>query len=250
MALEQSRAALPALEQREARIRLQLAVYLGREPAEAYPVPLDLDGLTLPETLPLSLPSDLARQRPDIRAAEAVWHRACANLGVATADLYPQITLSGSLGAQRTNMGDLLETANVWSLGGGLMQPIFHGGALRARKRAAAAAYDEAGAAYRETVLRGLQEVADTLAALEADARALDARTAAASHARSALQTATRQFESGAISRAVLLDAQARHLLAESDRVQAQAARQADTAALFHTLGGGWWNRETGEPAQ
>jgi outer membrane protein TolC len=139
---------------------------------------------------------------------------------------------------------------NVWSIGGGLMQPVFRGGALRAQKRAAVAAYDEAAAAYRETVLRGLQEVADTLGALEADARTLAARTAAANHAKVGMDVAERQVEEGGISQTAWLDEKVRHLQAESERVAAQAARHADTAALFHALGGGWWNREKTEAAE
>ena len=243
--LEQARAALPGAEDQVARLRRQLAVYLGREPGAAEYEPLALAGLHLPEDLPASLPAAIARQRPDIRAAEAVWHQACANVGVATADLYPQITLTGSLGAQQADLTDILEKANVWSIGAGLMQPVFHGGALRARKRAAVAAYDEAAAAYRETVLRGLQEAADVLGALEADARILAARTAAANHARTAVEIAARQEAQGGLSRAVLLEDEVRHLQAEGERIAAQAARHADTAALFHALGGGWWNRDS-----
>ena len=243
--LEQARAAVPGLENQAARMRLQVAVYQGREPGEAGDGGLDLDRLQLPEELPASVPSEVARQRPDIRAAEAVWHQACANVGVATANLYPQITLTASLGAQQADLTDILEKANVWSIGAGLMQPVFHGGALRARKRAAVAAYDEAAAAYRETVLRGLQEAADVLGALEADARILAARTAAANHARTAVEIAARQEAQGGLSRAVLLEDEVRHLQAEGERIAAQAARHADTAALFHALGGGWWNRDS-----
>jgi NodT family efflux transporter outer membrane factor (OMF) lipoprotein len=250
LVLEQTRAALPALENQRAQLRRQLAVYLGREPAEASEEAVDLDALHLPGELPASLPSDVAKQRPDIRAAEAVWHRACANVGVATANLFPQLTLTASLGSQETDIGDILSRANVWSIGGELMQPIFHGGALRAQKRAAVAAYDEAAAVYRETVLRGLQEVADTLDALETDARALAARTAAAHHAREALEIAARQAKEGGISRLALLDEKIRHLQAEGDRIQAEAVQKADTAALFHALGGGWWNREKSETAK
>ncbi len=243
--LEQARAAVPGLESQAARVRRQVAVYQGREPGEAGDGGLDLDRLQLPEELPASVPSEVARQRPDIRAAEAVWHQACANVGVATANLYPQITLTASLGAQQADLTDILEKANVWSIGAGLMQPVFHGGALRARKRAAVAAYDEAAAAYRETVLRGLQEAADVLGALEADARILAARTAAANHARTAVEIAARQEAQGGLSRAVLLEDEVRHLQAEGERIAAQAARHADTAALFHALGGGWWNRDS-----
>lgn len=246
--VEQARALPPALEDQQAQIRRQLATYLGREPAEASQDQLDLDSLQLPEELPLSLPSEVARQRPDIRAAEEVWHQACANVGVATANLYPQITLTGSLGSQTTDLGDMLEKMNVWSIGAGLMQPLFRGGALRAQKRAAVAAYDEAAAVYRETVLRGLQEVADTLGALEADARALEAQSAALGHAEAGHDIARQQKEVGGISQFALLDEQIRYLQAKGDFAQAQAARHADTATLFHALGGGWWNREGAVP--
>ena len=188
--------------------------------------------------MPLRLPADVARQRPDIRAAEAVWHQACANVGVATADLYPQITLTASLGSQETDLKNLLSAANVWSFGGDLVQPVFHGGALRAKKRAALAAYDEAAAAYRETVLHGLQEVADTMDALAADARLLEARQAAEDHAQAALEIAARQQSDGGLSTLAVLDERVRMLQAMGRRVSAQAARYADTAALFHALGG------------
>ena len=246
--LEQARAPLPALEHQRDRLGRQLATYLGREPGEPSPEPLDLDALCLPEELPASLPSAVARQRPDIRAAEAVWHQACANVGVATANLYPQLTIAANLGSQETDVGNMLSGANVWSIGADLMQPIFRGGELRAKKRAAVAAYDEAAAAYRETVLRGLQEVADVLGALEADARALEACAAAAGHARSGLDVATRQEEAGGIGRTALLEEKARWLSAENEHIQAQAARHADTVALFLALGGGWENRETPAP--
>ena len=247
LALEQARAAIPALDHQRAQIQRQLSVYLGQEPAGPATEPLDLDALRLLEELPASLPSEVARQRPDIRAAEAVWHQACANVGVATANLYPQIALSANLGSQTTDAADLLDSLNVWSIGADLMQPVFRGGELRAKKRSAAAAYDEAAAAYRQTVLRGLQEVADTLGALEADARTLAARSAAANHAQAALDIATRQLEEGGISQTAMLDGKIRRLQAEGDRISAQAARYADTAALFHALGGGWWNRDKAE---
>lgn len=240
LALEQARAALPALENQRARLRRQLAVYLGREPATAPMSIVELDKLQLPEEVPASVPSEVARRRPDVRAAEAVWRRACANVGAATADLYPRLTIVASLGSQETDLGDVLSRANVWSIGGDLMQPIFRGGALRARKRAAEAAYDEAAAAYRDTVLRGLQEVADALQALETDARTLQARAAAADHARAAREIAENQVAAGGLSRAAALEERIREEQAESERTAAQAARYADVAALFHALGGAW----------
>ena len=238
--LDQTRALLPPLESRLAQVTHQLAVYLGREPAEPPIVGFDLDALHLPEEVPLRLPSSLARKRPDIRAAEALWHQASADVGVATADLFPKITLSGSLGSQKTASGDLLDGVNVWSIAGNLMQPIFRGGELRARKRSAVAAYDEATAVYRQTVLQGLQEVADTLSALDMDARTLQARADAAGHARAGYEIARQQYLLGGISHLALLDAQRQLLQSEFDRVQAQADRYADTAALLHALGGGW----------
>lgn len=128
--LNQSRASLPPLQKQLAQVNHQLAVYLGREPAEARVDDFELDDLSLPEALPLSLPSALARQRPDIRAAEALWHQACANVGVATANLFPQITLTGSVGSQGTNAGDPLSWSNVWSIAATIMQPVFHGGGI------------------------------------------------------------------------------------------------------------------------
>ena len=240
LGLEQARAALPALENQRARLRRQLAVYLGREPAAAPVQIVDLDELQLPAEMPARVPSEVARRRPDIRAAEAVWRRACANVGAATADLYPRLTIVASLGSQETDLGDVLSRANVWSMGGDLMQPVFRGGALRARKRAAEAAYDEAAAAYRETVLRGLQEVADALQTLETNARTLRARAAAADHARAAREIADGLVAAGGLSRAAALEERVREEQAESERISAQAARCADVAALFHAVGGAW----------
>jgi NodT family efflux transporter outer membrane factor (OMF) lipoprotein len=242
--LDQTRALLPPLGRQLAQVAHQLAVYLGREPAAATIDAFDLDALQLPEEVPLRLPSSLARKRPDIRAAEALWHQACANVGVATADLFPKISLTGSLGSQRTDSGDLPSGVNVWSIAGNLMQPIFRGGELRARKRSAVAAYDEAAAVYRQTVLQGLQEVADTLSALDMDARTLQARADAAEHARAGYGIAREQYLLGGISHLALLDAQRQLLQSEFDRVQAQADRYADTAALLHALGGGWRDLE------
>ena len=241
--LAQTRASQPPLEKQVARIGHQLAVYLGRPPAETALVAFELNGLHLPEELPLSLPSSLARQRPDIRAAEALWHQACAKVGVATADLYPQVTLSGSFGSQQTGATDILDSLNVWSIGTGLMQPVFYGGAIRAKKREAVAAYDEAAAAYKQTVLQGFQEVADALHAIDSDARALKERSEAVGHARSSYDIAQQQFQSGSISHLVLLDVQRQLMQTELERVQAQADRYADSAALLHALGGGWWQR-------
>ncbi|MEM4988160.1 efflux transporter outer membrane subunit [Collimonas sp. H4R21] len=240
----QSEAVLPALQQQLAQVSHQLAVYLGRAPAQAGMQPLALDTLTLPDRLPLSLPSTLARQRPDIRAAEATLHQASAQVGVASANLYPQLTLSGSVGAEQGRIADLANSLNVWNIGLKLMQPLFHGGELRAKKRAAAAAYDAAAAGYQQTVLQALQQVADSLRALENDAEVLQARTKAAENARDSLAIASRQYQAGGVSHLSLLDAERQGLQTELDRIVALAARYADTAALLQALGGGWWNAE------
>jgi NodT family efflux transporter outer membrane factor (OMF) lipoprotein len=239
----QFRATLPPLERELARARHQLAVLAGRFPSDAALPEFELDALTLPQDVPVSLPSSLVRQRPDIRAAEALWHRASAQVGVATANLYPQITLSGAFGSQTTQFSNLLGGPSVWSIGAALLQPLFHGGALTAQRRAAIAAYDQAGAQYRETVLTAFQEVADTLRALETDARTLQAQAEAERLASATLDLTRRQRELGAVNYLALLVAQRQYEFARIALVQAQATRYADTAALFQALGGGWWNR-------
>lgn len=244
--LAQTRTTLPPLEKQLAQTRHRLAVLAGRFPGEAGTLPeFDLDGLSLPQELPVSLPSSLARQRPDILAAEELLHAASARIGVATANLYPQITLTGSFGSEAPQARDLFgSAAEVWRLGAGVLQPVFRGGELTAKRRAAIAAYDQAEALYRETVLSAFQNVADVLSALEMDAQALMAQAEAESAARAALELARQRFQLGAASYLTLLNAERQHQQARIGLVQAQATRFADTAALFQALGGGWWNRE------
>jgi NodT family efflux transporter outer membrane factor (OMF) lipoprotein len=241
--LAQTRATLPVFERDLARTRHQLAALAGRLPSEAGLPQFELAALTLPPEIPVSLPSSLARQRPDILAAEALLHQASADIGVATANLYPQITLTGSFGGQALKLGDLFAGPSIWSIGAGLLQPLFRGGALNAKRRAAIAAYDEAAANYRQTVLLAFQNVADALNALDDDARILAAEALAEASAREALALAERQFNLGAISYLTLLNAQRQYHLARIALTQAQSARYADTAALFQALGGGWWTR-------
>ena len=246
-ALAQQRATLPPLEKQLAQTRNQLSVLAGQLPSHAGIPGFDLEALQLPEELPVSLPSSLVRQRPDIRASEALLHEASAQVGVATANLYPQITLTGSYGSLGVRPADLFSPSTaVWGLGAGLVQPLFHGGQLTAKRRAAIAAYDQAAAQYRETVLVAFGSVADTLRALETDARALKAQAEAEALARDTRDLTQKQFELGAVSYLSLLIAQQQYERARISLVQAQATRYADTAALFQALGGGWWNR----PAQ
>lgn len=244
--LAQIRATLPQLEKELAQTRNQLAVYAGRFPGEAALPEFRLEHLQLPRELPLSLPSVLVRQRPDIRASEELLHAASAQIGVATANLFPQVTLSGSVGAQAATLGKLLSSGSpIWSLGAGLLQPVFRGGELTAKRRAAIAAYDQAAAGYREVVLHSFGNVADVLQTLDSDAAALKAQAETEATAREALELIRRQYEIGSTNYLLLLNAQRQHQQALIGLIQARAARLADSAALFQALGGGWWNRES-----
>jgi NodT family efflux transporter outer membrane factor (OMF) lipoprotein len=240
----QTRATLPPLEKSLAQTRHQLSVLVGKLPSELGLPEFQLTSLQLPEELPVSLPSELVRQRPDIRASEALLHQASAQVGVATANQYPQINLTASAGSIALAASDLFASGSgIWSLAGAVTQPIFNGGALAGRKRAAEAAYDQAAANYRATVLGAFQNVADALRAIDSDASALRAQAEAESLARDTLDLSNRQYQLGAISYLALLDVQRSYQQTHIALVQAQAARFADTAALFQALGGGWWNR-------
>ena len=246
----QTRATIPPLEKQLAQTRHLLAVLVGSFPGDATFPEIELDTMKLPEELPVSLPSSLVRQRPDILASEAILHAASAQIGVATANLYPQITLSAGIGVEASTFGELFNTtAGIWNVGGGLLQPLFHGGQLMARRRAAIAAFDQARAQYRETVLFAFQNVADVLRALEADARTLSAQKEAESAARGTLELVRGQYQVGAVSYLALLIAERQYQTAWIGLVRAQATRFADTAALFQALGGGWWeSRPETEP--
>jgi len=247
--LAQARSTLPPLEKELSQSRHQLAVLAGKFPSEAAALPqFNLADLTLPQELPLSLPSELVRQRPDVLAAEEILHQASAQVGVATANLFPKITLTGSIGPQSVSFGDLFTNGSVWSLGAGILQPIFHGGELKAKQRAANAAYDQAEAQYRSTVLQAFQNVADVLRALDLDAQTLKALAESEQAAKATFDLARQQYGFGAVNYLYLLDAERQYLTARISLAQAQAARLADSAALFQALGGGWWNGD-GKPA-
>ena len=247
----ETKASLPPLQaQRDRAIHL-LAIYAGDAPAAA-PIPsIRLADIATPPVIPQRLPSELVRQRPDIRASEALLHKASADIGVATANLYPKLQISGSLASSQLSIGDLFGNGiNVWNIGANLAQPLFRGGELQARKRAAIAAYDQAEAAYRMAVLQGIQNVADVLRALEADARAEVARSEQASRANDAYRITAGRFELGGVSQLEVLDAERVRLRAETERVQAIASRLSDTAALFQALGGSWWEQpDAGAPS-
>ena len=241
--IAQSQAQLPALEKALAQTRHQLAVLAGRLPGDAGLPTFDIDTLALPRELPLSVPSALVRQRPDVRAAEAQLHEASAQIGVATAALYPQITLSAGVDRESLKIDKLFNTGTTgWSLAAGLVQPIFNGGALRAKKRAAVAAYDAAQAQYQSTVLNAFLDVANALRAIDTDAQAVQANADAERLSNESLALVQRQYQLGAVSYLSSLDAQRTALSTRVALVQARAARFTDTAALFRALGGGWWN--------
>jgi NodT family efflux transporter outer membrane factor (OMF) lipoprotein len=241
----QSEAQLPGLEKQLYQAQHRLAVLAGRTPDDATLPDFTLDELTLPAELPLTVPAKLVRQRPDVQAAEALLHESTAQLGVATANMYPQLNLTGSIGSETIAARDLFgANSAAWNIGGSLLQPLFHGGELLDLKRAARANLDAATAQYREAVLAALQDVADTLRALETDARTLQADTTTETDAQDTLKITRLQYRVGGVSYLALLNAERDYQQARQARVQAEAARYADTAALFQALGGGWWNRE------
>lgn len=239
--LAQTEAALPPLRRAWAQQRDLLAYLTGRSAADPALAPVDLAKLTLPADLPLSLPAELVRQRPDVSAAQAALHAASAGIGIATANRLPQLTLSASAGGNAAGWSQLLSAANsFWSVGAGLTQPIFAGGALLHRQRAARAAYDQADAQYRSTVLTAFQNVADTLAALRTDAEAVTATSHARDAATATLAITRRQCDQGQMPYAAVLASETTLRQSEQALVQAQIARLTDTAALFEALGGGW----------
>ncbi len=242
--LQATLATLPALRSQLAQTRNQLAAYVGELPADYDGGALSLEGLQLPQTLPVSLPSRLVEQRPDVQQSAALLHAATAQVGIATANLLPQITLSGNYGGEAPRLADVLSPSSVvWGLVGSLTQPIFEGGKLVHQRRAAQAALKEAAANYQATVITAFQNVSDALYALGGDAEALAAAAAAEQAAADSLALVQAQYRSGAASLLAVLTAEQAQQSASLTLVKARAQRFADTAALFQALGGGWWNR-------
>jgi NodT family efflux transporter outer membrane factor (OMF) lipoprotein len=242
--LQSALASLPALRGQLAQEHNQLAAYVGALPAEFPASEIDLESLQLPTELPVSLPSKLVEQRPDVREYADLLHQATAQIGVATANMLPQLTLTGSYGGEATKFSNLFSPAsNIWSLVGGVTQPLFKGGQLTHQRRAAVAAAQEAAANYQSTVITAFQNVSDSLYALQADAEVLAAQTTAEATAADSLRLTEVQFKSGAASHLQVLTAEQSFQNAKIALVKARAQRYADTAALFQSLGGGWWNR-------
>ena len=251
--LAQLEATLPPLQKALAQQRNLMATLIGRFPNEGVVEQFTLTDLKLPQELPLSLPSKLVEQRPDVRAAEANLHSASALVGVATANQFPNITLNAGIATQALTVGTLFgPAAPAAIIGASLLQTLIDGGALAAKKKAAIAGYEQADAQYRSTVLQAFRGVADALRALEYDALALRAAVAAEQATAASLQIARRRLDLGDTTYVFVLTAELAYRQASLLRIQAQALRYADTAALFQALGGGWWNRDerAADPSQ
>jgi len=242
--LAQVVATLPPLLKQLAQQRDLLAVLTGKFPSQAPADKFELSSLQLPRDLPLSLPSKLVAQRPDVLQAEADMHAASAQIGVAVANRLPNIQLTANAGSTALAIAQVFGPGTgFWSLGAALTAPIFDGGTLLHQEHAARAAYVEASEQYRSTVLTAFQNVADTLTALEQDAEGLKAAAAAADAAKVTLDLSGRQYKDGYASYLSLLSAEQAYQQARINLVLAQANRYADTAALFQALGGGWWHQ-------
>ncbi|MFZ1927615.1 MAG: efflux transporter outer membrane subunit [Candidatus Sulfotelmatobacter sp.] len=242
--LAQIAATLPPLLKQLAQQRDLLAVLSGGFPNEDLIEKFELSSLQLPQELPLTLPSKLVEQRPDVLQAEENLHSSSALIGVARANRLPSFNLTGDIGSMALAFGNIFSAGNGFrDATAGVTQPIFEGGTLMHKERAARAAYVQADQQYRSTVLTAFQNVADTLHALEQDSDGLKAAVAARDAAKVTLDLTTRQMHAGYVSYLALLSAEQAYQQAVINVVQAQANRYADTAALFQALGGGWWNR-------
>jgi NodT family efflux transporter outer membrane factor (OMF) lipoprotein len=236
-------ATIPPLQQKLTQSEDLLAALAGHVPAEWHPLEVSLSDLTLPSDLPVSLPADLVRQRPDILAAEATAHAASAGIGVATAAMLPSITLNGSYGVNSNSTNALFSSkSNYWSFGAEATQPVFEGGTLWFRRNAAIDSYNQAMALYRQTVLGAFAQVADTLRALDHDAAALKAQDEALATAEQALHLVQANYAAGLATYLDVLTADTQYYQAKIGDLQAVAVRYQDTVALFTALGGGWWN--------
>jgi NodT family efflux transporter outer membrane factor (OMF) lipoprotein len=244
-ALGQARMLLPPLQKQFEQTRDLIRVLVGNLPDQDVSETFELDALRLPPELPLSLPARIIEQRPDVRAAEAQLHAANAQVGVAVAAMLPQFSITGNLGGNADEFAWIFRTGGpFWTLAGGVTQPIFEGGTLLHRKRAANAALKQAAAQYQSTVIAAYQNVADTLHASLSDSDALAADVRAENAAKVSYDLTRRQMEAGYVSYLGLLSAETAYQQTLLARLQAQATRFGDTVALFQALGGGWWNRK------
>ena len=243
--LAQTEQALPPLEQQLAQQRHLLSALTGGLPSQEPPEKFELARLRLPRELPVSLPSKLVEQRPDVRAAEENMHSASAQIGVAVANRLPNISLTASYGVNSLSIDQLFGPgSNVWSLGGTALMPIFHGGTLLEKELAARETLDQASSQYRSAVITAFRNVADSLTALQNDAVAMQKSVGFEKAAVKSLNISRRRLQIGEVNYLELLNAQQTYQRALITSVIAQSNRLADTAALFQALGGGWWNRD------
>ena len=239
--LAQNQQLLPPLRKQLEQTRNQLAVLAGKLPAQGGFENFALDSLSLPGTLPLSLPSQIVEQRPDVRAAEAQLHASSALVGVSIANRLPQFSLSAFLGGAAVPFSQMFTSDNqFWGVTGNLTQTVFDFGTLKYRQQAAQAALEQSSALYRSTVLTAFQNVSDTLYALDADARALQAANNAAAAAKRSFDLTQAQLKVGSVNVLALLLAEQAYYQAKISQIQARASQLTDTAALFQSLGGGW----------
>jgi NodT family efflux transporter outer membrane factor (OMF) lipoprotein len=245
--LENVRAALPDLEQLRDAYRDALARLSGRTPDQFKMPPLTLADFTLPGQLPVSLPSALVQQRPDVLAAEESLHAASAEIGVAEAARLPQLSLSAQYAQQATKLNELFtQPGGIWSAGLDLAAPLFHGGTLAARADEAKQRYAQAQSAYRGTVINAFVDVADALQALQHDSDSYTAHDRALQAARANQELAAAEYRAGKYTELQVLTAEQQYQSAALTQVQADVQRFTDTAALFRALGGGWWNSSDG----
>ena len=246
--LANDRTLLPPLRQQLSVARDALRVYVGKTPADWSPPDFDLAALSLPPVVPVSLPSEMARQRPDILAAEAQLHISAAQLGVATANLYPKFTLTAAFAQTTTDITNFTGPYSAWSALATMSAPIFHGGTLHAQQRAAQDALKASWAGYRQTVIQAFGQVADQLQALVHDDEAVKTQQAAVAVADQALRLARLSYEAGNSTFLQLLDPQRQREQARLGLVRAQTQRLIDTALLVVALGSGWWNTPPAAP--
>ena len=247
--LATAEATLPPLRQQLAHTRHLLSTLSGQAPADSAPPRVTLSELKLPDDLPVSLPSDLVRQRPDILMAEAQLHTASAQIGVATAALFPSFTLNANYGWNSTALSSLFAANTAfWTMGASLATPLIQGPTLWYQRKAAIDAYQQALANYRQTVLAGLAQVADALDALQHDAQSVHAQAQALGAADEALHLIAANYEAGTVNYLQVLIADYQYQQAQLGYIQAVGQRLQDTAALFVALGGGWWNKAAGRP--
>ena len=242
--LAATEATLPTLRQNLSKSQHLLTALVGYVPAQWSPPDFNLADFKLPRELPVTIPSELVQQRPDIQAAEAQVHSASANIGVATAALFPSFTLSADIGKNLTDITRFFNSAtgNFWSFGANVTQPVFKGGTLWFQRQAAIEAYQASLADYRQVVVNAFQQVADTLRALEHDAQLVKAQAEALNAAQQALELVQANYGSGMVNYLQVIIANNQYQQARLGYIQAQALRLQDSAALFVALGGGWWS--------